>query len=189
MQSVTKNAASKAQYRRHAGAWRGFATQRDAFLVCRVRRHELISASLAAAVVLSTAGGDRVCAASRAGVAHGALRCGEGGAAVGNGRSDARCDGQRDRQCRVRLLLPGTDGRLGPMAVVVAGFTVVVATLCIEAAAMCCGIRSCRQAQRHQGQCGPLWRGASTSSIPNCHVCIFPILVVFVQTTSDGTRN
>ena len=49
MQSVTKNAASKAQYRRHAGAWRGFATQRDAFLVCRVRRHELISASLAAA--------------------------------------------------------------------------------------------------------------------------------------------
>jgi hypothetical protein len=49
MQSVSENAASKAQYRSHAGAWRGFATQRDAFLVCRVRRvrrHELISASL-----------------------------------------------------------------------------------------------------------------------------------------------
>ena len=46
MQSVTKNAASKAQYRRHAWAWRGFATQWDAFLAGRVRRHELISASI-----------------------------------------------------------------------------------------------------------------------------------------------
>lgn len=45
MQSLTHDVSSKAQYRRHAAAWRGFATLRGAFCVGRVRRHESISAS------------------------------------------------------------------------------------------------------------------------------------------------
>lgn len=46
MESVTQEVFSKARHRRNAGAWRGFVAPLSAFFVCRVCRHELISASL-----------------------------------------------------------------------------------------------------------------------------------------------